>query len=343
MKHTSLRGSHAPFAAALPLLLACSGPAQPEQIAFADYTVAPSAAADPEACVANSGLSEVRAYAIAEDGSAVVATGPAYGSAGTAVVHKLDAACHTVWTFQQPPGDTLWILRVAAEPSGDVIVAGSVSSASETDPELRSGGALLLMKLDGEGHLRWRASSRLGGRLMRILFAPAGEIVVSGRVRDPHSGHRWDMVARYDAAGHEQWEKPFGNARAHVNDLAVSDAGDVVVGGFFADPFDFGGGLLSPTHGPDTLDTFDAFLVKVDAAGAHRWSARFGDAQSQSIDRVTIAASGEITARGAGNGTIDLGGGPLALGDNGTFAARFDADGHWLWSGPDSASPPPGE
>lgn len=336
MKRTSLLGGRAPFAAALPLLFACSGPVQPENISFADYTIAPDAA-DPEACIANSGLSDVRAYAFGDDGSAVVAAGPAYGSPGTALVRKLDADCHTVWTFQPPPGDTLWILRVAAEPSGDVVVAGGASSAAEAGP------APLLMQLDGGGHVRWRASSRLGGRLSRIVLAPAGDVVVSGRVLDPQTGDRWDLVARYDAAGHERWEKPFGDARARVNDLAVSDAGEVVVAGLFAEPFDFGGGVLSPVHAPGTIDTFDAFLVKLDAAGAHRWSARFGDEGSQSIDRVTVDARGEIAVLGRGNGTIDLGGGPLALGENGTFAARFDAEGRWLWSAIDATSLPPSE
>jgi hypothetical protein len=338
-----LLGSRAPFAAALPLLFACAhSVADSEPTVFLDTPVPPdAAAADPEACITGGAFTDVRAYAIGDDGSAVVATGPAYGSAGTAVVRKLDASCKTVWTFQPPPGDTLWILRVAAEPSGDVVVAGGVSSASEQDPELRSGGAVLLMKLDRDGHARWRASTRLGGRLARILLAPAGDIVVSGRVRAPQSGDRFDVVARYDASGHERWEKPFGDSRAHVNDLVVSDAGDVIVGGIFAEPFDFGGGVLTPAHTPDMLDTFDAFLVRLDASGAHRWSERFGDERSQSIDRVTLGANGQISVRGRGNGTIDLGGGPLALGEDGTFAARFDAAGHWLWSGPDTGGAPP--
>lgn len=326
MKHSFLSSGRVLFAAAS-LLFACNGSIDPEPVAAG---AAAAAAANPEACVTGGGFKEVRAYAFGADGNAVIATGPAYGARGAAAVHQLDAQCNPVWTYRPALGDTLWILRVAAEPDGSVIVAGSVSSATEPDPDLRSGGALLLMKLDAAGQPLWRANTRLGGRLSRIVLAPAGDVVVSGRASD--QGDRWDLVARWDGAGHELWRKQFGDQRAHVNDLTVSDEGDVLVAGRFSAPFDFGGGVLTPVHGPGNLDTFDAFLVALGAAGDHRWSRRFGDERSQSIDRVAVDAGGVVTVRGRGNGTIDLGGGPLALGSDGTFNATFDADGTWLSS-----------
>jgi len=340
MKSSSFFCGRAVFAAALPLLAACNGSVHVEPAdadAVAD-TLAADVAEDPDPCVVHSVFHDVRAYAPTGDGGEIVATGPAYGANGSAVVHKLDASCQPAWAFHAPPGDTLWILRVASDAAGNVIIAGSHSAASEPDPALRTGGALLLVMLDPGGHERWRVASPLGGRLSRIVLAPAGDVVVSGRAHDLQRGQWFDLVARYDDAGQQRWQRRCGDERARVNDLAVPDAGDVLLAGRFAEPFDFGGGLLTPAHAAGQMSTFDAFLVKLDAAGAHRWSARFGDERSQSLDRVSVDASGEVTVRGRGNGTIDLGGGALSLGESGTFGAGFDAEGRWLWSALDGAA-----
>ncbi|MFT3773042.1 MAG: hypothetical protein QM820_47275 [Minicystis sp.] len=294
-------------------------------------------AADPDHCVTSGALRDVRAYMADGHGAELVATGPLYGAHGAAAVQKLDASCAPVWTYHVPAGDTLWWFRLAVDAGGNVVVAGSLSASSETNADLRTGGALFVMKLGPSGQLLWRAASPLGGRLTRIVLAPAGDIVVSGRAQDTQSGARYDMVARYDAAGRQRWQKPFGDDHARVADLTVDDKGAVLVAGRFSAPFDFGGGLLSPVHTGSDTDTFDAFLAKYGESGNHTWSKRFGDAETQSLDRVTVDAAGSVTVRGRGNGTIDFGGGPLQLGEDGTFGAGFDRSGNYVWSAVDPA------
>ncbi|APR76193.1 Hypothetical protein A7982_01540 [Minicystis rosea] len=352
MHRSSFCIHRSPFAALLPLLLACSepdtapvgwkslptdggassmhGPIVVDDGAVTNGGVtAPPAVDDPDHCVSSGALHDVRAFMSDGHGAELVARGPLYGGHGTAIVQKLDASCNPVWTYTPPAEDTYWFFRLAVDPSGDVVVAGSLSAASESNSTLRSSGALLLLRLDPSGHLRWRSISALGGRLVRIVLAPAGDVVVSGRAQDTQQGTKWDLVARYDAAGHERWRKPFGDELARIADLTVGADGSVVVAGRFSRPFDFGGGTLTPAGDEST---FDAILVKEDAAGNHLFSKRFGDAASQSFDRVTVDASGNITARGRGNGTIDFGGGPLTLGDDCTFSAGFDASGNYAWS-----------
>ena len=354
MNRSSFFTYRSPFAALLPLLLACGEPA-PDTIAWkalpndagastihgpivigsgavTNVGGAAPAIEDPDHCVTSGTFPDIRAFMADGHGAELVARGPLYGGHGAAVVQKLDARCNPVWTYTPPAEDTYWFFRLAVDPSGDVVIAGSLSAASEPNAILQSGGALLLMRLDPEGHLRFRSVSTLGGRLMRIILAPGGDVVVSGRAQDTQHGGKWDLVARYDVTGHARWEKAFGDDLARVADLAVGTDGSVLVAGRFSRPFDFGGGLLTPQHTPGDASTFDAFLVKDDAAGNHLWSKRFGDEASQSFDRVTVDASGNITARGRGNGTIDFGGGPLVLGEDRTFSAGFDAAGKYTWS-----------
>jgi hypothetical protein len=252
-------------------------------------------------------------------------------------VQKLDAHCNPTWTYAVPATDTLWSFRLAVDDAGAVVVAGSLSAASEPDAHLRDAGALFLMKLDPGGHLLWRAVSPQAGHLARLVLDPGGDVVASGRAQDG-SGSAWDVVVRHDGEGQLRWQKPFGDARARVADVALDGAGAVLVAGRFAAPFDFGGGVLSPTHTAAAPDGFDAFLARYEAAGTHAFSQRFGDERSQSLDRVSADAAGQVTVRGRGSGVIDLGGGPLALGEDGTFAAGFDAAGNHVWS----AVEPPG-
>lgn len=322
----------APFAA---ILIGGCFDAAPEPTAIATFALAPDGGADPDPCVTSGAFHDVRAYAPAPSGGEIIATGPALGSNGAAAVQKVDASCQPVWTFRAAPGESLWILRVAADAAGNVFVAGAFSSAAEPDADLRRDGAILLMKLDAQGHPVWRDGSHAGGRLSRVVLAPGGEVVVSGRSHDGQ-GEKADFVARYDANGQVRWRKAMGDGRARAADLAVGDDGETVIGGRFSGAFDFGGGVLTPAHAPGNVDTFDAFLVKYGPAGEHRWSKRFGDDDSQSIDKVTVDGTGRVTVRGRGSGTIDLGGGPITLGQDGTFAGGLDGAGRWLWSGVDT-------
>ena len=69
------------------------------------------------------------------------------------------------------------------------------------------------------------------------------------------------------------------------------------------------------------------------APGDHLWSKRFGDANGQFGESVTVDGSGNVFLTGAFLGSVDFGGGPLtSAGQADIFLAKFDPAGNHLWS-----------
>ena len=109
--------------------------------------------------------------------------------------------------------------------------------------------------------------------------------------------------------------------------VALDAAGDVLVAGGLGGPTDFGGGLLTPAGFSDVV------VVKLDPAGHHLWSKRFGDAADQRATQVLVDAAGAVIVTGIFQGTIDFGGGPLSSpGTDTVFLAKLDASGQHVFS-----------
>jgi uncharacterized protein (AIM24 family) len=69
------------------------------------------------------------------------------------------------------------------------------------------------------------------------------------------------------------------------------------------------------------------------AGGDFLWSARFGDASSQTANAVAVDASGNVIVAGSFMGTVDFGGGALSsAGARDYFVAKFGPDGAYMWS-----------
>lgn len=128
------------------------------------------------------------------------------------------------------------------------------------------------------------------------------------------------FVAKLDPAGNHLWSKSFGSAGGDTAEsVAIDPMGDVIVTGW--------------SSGPN--DNFDAFVVKLDAAGNHVWSSWFGDADAQFGAQVAVDSAGTMIVAGTFRGSIDFGGGPLqrapTSGDD-IFVAALDPAGNHLWS-----------
>src|SRR5690606_28675629 len=105
-------------------------------------------------------------------------------------------------------------------------------------------------------------------------------------------------------------------------------AGNVIVAGTFAGTADFGGGALTSASLSD-----DVFVAKLDPAGNHLWSRRFGDAFADEGWRVAVDVNDNVVVTGHFQGSIDFGGGSLvSQGGFDVFVAKLDAMGDHLWS-----------
>jgi hypothetical protein len=125
-----------------------------------------------------------------------------------------------------------------------------------------------------------------------------------------------------------RWSKRFGDSSYQFGRSAALDASNnVIVTGQFSGAVDFGGGGLTSAGGDDI------FVAKLDAAGNHVWSKRFGDALFQKGLSVAVDASGNAIVTGCFAGTVDFGGDSLtAAGSDDIFVAKFDAAGNHTWS-----------
>ncbi len=135
------------------------------------------------------------------------------------------------------------------------------------------------------------------------------------------------FVAKFDEAGHHVWSKNFGDAAFQGATSVATDAlGNVVVVGSFAGNIDFGGGNLF------YVNNMNGFIVKLDAAGHHLWSKRFGPMGNSHGYSVSVDDQGDIVVVGGCPANIDLGSGPLPCSGADVFVAKLAGDGGLLWS-----------
>jgi hypothetical protein len=141
------------------------------------------------------------------------------------------------------------------------------------------------------------------------------------------------FVAKLDASGNVLWAKHFGNSLYQDgNAVAVDAAGNVFLAGGFFGTVDFGGGPLT------SAGDEDLYVVKLDAAGNHVWSKRFGDAGTQPRYpgcKIVTDPAGAVLVAGQYTGTLDFGGGALSAGGAGqtdVFLAKLDTNGNHVWS-----------
>ncbi|MFM8335451.1 MAG: Ig-like domain-containing protein, partial [Opitutaceae bacterium] len=89
------------------------------------------------------------------------------------------------------------------------------------------------------------------------------------------------FVAKYSPAGDLSWAAQFGRSgEAGVNALAVSSGGSVLVAGNYRGEVDGDPGVGERVLGSE--GGVEGFVVKLDSAGAHAWSHRFGGSGDES-------------------------------------------------------------
>lgn len=253
-------------------------------------------------------------------------------------VAKFDAAGNHVWSSSFGDGGFQVSNGVAVDPVGNVVIAGyfdgSVDFGGGALTATAGGTDVFVAEFDASGNHIW--SNSFGDAAAQgVPFVTAdasGNVLVTGYFWGSidfgggvlSSVGLYDMfLAKFDGSGTHLWSKRFGDGSTEQPwDLATDASGGVVVAGHFMGGIDFGGGTLTSAGGEDI------FLVKLDAAGNHVWSRRFGDTSGQYAYGVAIDDAGAVTATGFIRGSVDFGGGTLtSAGNEDVFLARFDASG----------------
>jgi outer membrane protein assembly factor BamB len=187
---------------------------------------------------------------------------------------------------------------------------------------------------------RW--SQRFGDQARQLLHGLAtdhdGNIFITGDFWGSvdfggqiltSKGDRDIFLAKFDRVGTHIWSKRYGDEQEQVgNAIATDSAGAVFIGGSFTGSLDFGGGELV------SRGRYNVCLAKLDHAGQHIWSCRFGDDKYHVLECLAVAPSGNITIAGRFQGSIDFGNGSIASQSSQTdiFVANFSPNGECLWA-----------
>jgi len=136
------------------------------------------------------------------------------------------------------------------------------------------------------------------------------------------------FVASYDAKGAHRWSKRFGGGGQDAGHaVALDSGGNVFVVGACEGSVTFGGPAVGGAG------SADAFVVSLDATGAHRWSRALGGSGYDAGLGVTVDPNGDVAATGTYQGTVDFGDGPVtSLGGDDVFVVGLDAKGTPRWS-----------
>jgi hypothetical protein len=257
-------------------------------------------------------------------------------------VAKLTPVGAHLWSKRFGDANNQEVQDLTVDSAGNVIVTGGLGgTVNFGGGALTSAGLrdIFIAKFDTGGAHLWSkrfgdASDQFG---YNLATSAAGDVYLTGGLTGTvnfgganltSAGANDIYLVSFNAAGTHQWSKRFGDALAQQGDeVAVDPAGDILLAGYMEGAADFGGGALTSAGGGDI------FLAKFNAAGAHQWSKRFGDAAQQGAQAAAVDSAGNVILTGYVQGSIDFGSGALtSAGLSDIVVAKFDASGAPIWS-----------
>lgn len=238
------------------------------------------------------------------------------------------------WSSYLGGGDAEQAPAIAADASGNVLVAGSLLSTdfpatTGLDTSLAGGRDAFVAKLGPSGSLIW--ATYLGGATddepLAVAADTGGNVWVAGRTQStdfPTSGAfdttptGWEgFVTRLSPSGTLAFSTYLGGSQAdYAYGLALDSAGNALV------VLDTTSPDLPASTGLDVTysGTNDAFVAKISSAGALTWGTYLGGSSWTVGRAVAVDASGDLFVAGE-TGSTDL---PKLGGFDATFNAKSD-------------------
>ena len=195
-------------------------------------------------------------------------------STSNAFVMKFDISGAPLWTHQfgpalattQTPTMSTAAFGVAADANGNVIVVGLTGGNLFETTDYHGFADCFVTKFDGTGKELW--TKLIGGSDddfgNAVTIDDAGNIYVTGQTKSlltgTTSGLEDVFVAKFDAAGNQQWLTQYGTANTDVGTaLAVDKSGNVYVTGYTY-------GVFAGLTGSGSQD---AFITKLDGTSGN--------------------------------------------------------------------------
>lgn len=217
---------------------------------------------------------------------------------------------------------------IALDASSNIFITGYFKGTANFDPigtaELTatstSFGDIFVMKLLSNGGLDWVKGfgSPQHDSATDIAVDASGNTYTTGFFQgtidfDPGAGTTeltavgWadQFVLKLDALGNFVWAISNGGDEETAGyTIDVASTGEVITGGYFSGTTDF-----DPSAGTLNLvgvNSWDAFIQKLDASGQLIDAYGFGDTSEDCVYALDIGSSGEIVATGIYSGTVDF-------------------------------------
>jgi len=270
----------------------------------------------------------------------------AAGSADDVFVAKYDTDGELLWSRRFGDAGHQRADAIAIGPADQIVVAGHFGGSIDIGGEYlaaddSSDGFVFVLGPDGSEQWGMALAGMSSDRPQALSVDAAGNIVLAGVFEGDISldGDLYTSAGEHDifvvkllADGDFVWVRHYGDiASDQVTDVAIDGDGDVVFTGYLrGGAVDFGGGSLDPV-GTEPND--DAFIVALAPDGAHRWSKRLGDEQTQRGFGVAFDSADNVLAIGHFAGSVDFEG-TTATSSGGfdAYVAKLEPDGTPIWS-----------
>ncbi len=277
-------------------------------------------------------VSDDSGYAVAADrfGNSIIAGATqgsmAGGNAGRydLFVAKYDAAGNRLWLRQRGSSEREFAYGAAADPSGNVYVAGYTGAGLDGNGGI-GGWDVFLTKFDASGNWQWTKQDGTGqddeGRA--VATDASGNIYLTGYVRGnfhgiTRVGSSDVFISKYNSAGTRLWSVLFGCADVDESfGITCDAAGNVFVTGWT-------GGSI---EGNPSLGNGDNFLVKYDTNGNRQWLRQWGTVNKDTGYSVATDAAGNVYVSGYSTGPLYA----SPQGNRDYFLAKYDAAGNLVW------------
>lgn len=289
------------------------------------------------------------------DGGAIVSGSTFFipGRSYDALVARLDANGSLLWMRTHGSAKYEEIYSTARMDDGGILLAGSIY---ENDP---SDYNMMLWRLDSAGNLLW--AREYGDSSFEIAYAVTqtmdGNIVLAGYSASDSLGFGDFYLAKVDASGNLLWTQRYGTNTSSeaVTDVAEAPDGSLYFAGngggvlllhtdadgdliwmnkYFTGDGEYCGGmtvtpdggvvLCGNAHQPSSLFFIDAFLLRIDGAGAVVWGHRYGGSLQDDVMSVNSFPGGGYVAAGYSNS--------FGASNADYFAIRVDEGGNYIWA-----------
>ncbi len=275
------------------------------------------------------------------------------GDKGSIFVAKYTPDGSLAWA-QRMGSDTYGLLKsengsaIVVDELDNIFVTGSFYYTAEFgSASLTSAGGQdgFLMKLDSLGQVRWATGwGTSGSEIGRSLaFADDGNLIVVGAGPSETSIQKFDVLS-----GSQIWTKPIGSNSLGVGGkIAVDEIGNIFLTNAFGPSIDVAPGVGTQLigHGVGSQSTY---LLKLSSTADYQWSRVFETLPSSPTygrsypKDIAVDSNGNVIVSGYYKGAVDFN--PSASDyyqlpeEGGSFIAKFDTSGDFLWVQPTEVS-----